>query len=182
MAETKKSKITEEHREEAAALKALWDDGRPRRTQTEFGEAYGLGNQANIGHYLLARNPLNLRAALSFAKELKCKVSEFSPRVATEIEQLLPLLTDQLPHSLQTDQERQLVHLFRELSPASKGLALGIVLGVHEKERSENKEEVPAPKIPPVSDLDDAKPVAPQASTHKATKRAPRKTKEPQSQ
>lgn len=88
MSESKRSKITEEHRREAARLKALWDDGRPRKTQAEFGDAYGLGNQANVGHYLAARSPLNAKAAAAFAAELKCPISEFSPRLAAEIVQL----------------------------------------------------------------------------------------------
>lgn len=88
MPESKRSKITDEHRQEAARLKALWDDGRPRRTQAVFGEAYGLGNQANVGHYLAARSPLNPKAAAAFASELKCAVADFSPRLAAEIAQL----------------------------------------------------------------------------------------------
>lgn len=88
MVESKRSKITDEHRQEAARLKALWDDGRPRRTQAVFGEAYGLGNQANVGHYLAARSPLNAKAAAAFAAELKCSVADFSPRLAAEIAQL----------------------------------------------------------------------------------------------
>lgn len=181
MAETKKSKITEEHREEAAALKALWDDGRPRRTQAEFGEAYGLGNQANIGHYLLARNPLNLRAALSFAKELKCKVSEFSPRVATEIEQLLPLLADQLPHSLQTDQERQLVQMFRELPSDWKGVALGSVFGVLNSCKNAAPDATLQPQASEASQADERKLASAPPSVPNVLKRTSRKTKEPQS-
>lgn len=100
MSNTKKAKITEEHREEARKLKALWDDGRQRRTQAVFGEAYGVGNQSNVGHYLNARNPLNLASAKAFATELKCSIEDFSPRLAKE----LALLTDSAvakgdPHS-----------------------------------------------------------------------------------
>lgn len=84
MSDLKRSKITPVHIEEAARLKALWNDGRPRRTQAEFGEHYGLGNQANVGHYLNGRSPLNLRAAMAFGRELKCDVADFSPRLAEE--------------------------------------------------------------------------------------------------
>lgn len=88
MEDGKRSKITDENRLEAARLKALWDDGRPHRTQAVFGEHYGLGNQANVGHYLNARNALNAKAAVAFAAELGCKVSDFSPRVAEELSRL----------------------------------------------------------------------------------------------
>ena len=83
--ETKRSKITEENRQEAARLKALWDDGRKHRTQAEFGEHYGLGGQANVGHYLLGRSALNAVAAMAFATELGVGVDEFSPRIAAEL-------------------------------------------------------------------------------------------------
>ena len=88
MTENKRSKITDEHRAEAARLKALWDDGRHHRTQAEFGEHYGLGNQANVGHYLNGRSALNAKAAAAFAAELHCKVSDFSQRVADELAML----------------------------------------------------------------------------------------------
>ena len=88
MTDSKRSKITPEHQQESARLKALWDDGRPHRTQAVFGEAYGLGNQANVGHYLNGRSPLNPKAAVAFAAELGCSVSDFSPRVAEELAQL----------------------------------------------------------------------------------------------
>lgn len=87
MADNKRSKVTEEHLQEAAALKALWDS-RPHRTQAVFGEAYGLGNQSNVGHYLSGRISLNPKAAAAFARELGVKVSDFSPRVARQLEEL----------------------------------------------------------------------------------------------
>lgn len=88
MDESKRSKITDVHKEEAARLKALWEDGRTRRTQAIFGEHYGLGNQANVGHYLNGRSALNVKAATAFAAELGCKVAEFSPRISEELERL----------------------------------------------------------------------------------------------
>lgn len=85
----KKAKITEEHRAEARRLKAIWDAAKGRRrSQAEFGDAYGLGNQSNVGHYLNARSPLNLKAASAFAAELNCSVKDFSPRIALEMGQL----------------------------------------------------------------------------------------------
>ena len=84
----KRSKITEEHRREAARLKSLWD-ARAKMTQAAFGEAYALGNQTNVGHYLHARSALNIKAASAFAAELNCEIREFSPRIAEEMEKLL---------------------------------------------------------------------------------------------
>ena len=87
MTDSKRPKITDEHREEAARLKALWDS-RQHRTQAEFGEHYGLGGQANVGHYLLGRSALNPKAALAFATELGVQVAEFSPRLAVDLDKV----------------------------------------------------------------------------------------------
>lgn len=84
MSATKKAKITEENRLEAARLRELWES-RPHRGQAEFGEHYGLGSQGNVGHYLAGRNALNPKAAAAFAAELKCQIEDFSPRVAREL-------------------------------------------------------------------------------------------------
>jgi hypothetical protein len=81
----KRARITDEHRQEAARLMKLWEAREPRRTQAEFGELFGLGNQANVGHYLHARSALNPRAAAAFARGLGCEIEDFSPRVAREL-------------------------------------------------------------------------------------------------
>ena len=89
MSTSKKSKITAENREESTRLKALWDAAaKTRRSQAEFAEAYDLGTQGNVGHYLLGRSALNPKAAAAFAAELNCRISEFSQRIAREIAQL----------------------------------------------------------------------------------------------
>lgn len=81
----KKSKITPENLREAAKLKALWEAAPSKKTQAVFGEHYGLGNQANVGHYLNGRSALNPKAAKAFAEELKCEVADFSVRVAKDL-------------------------------------------------------------------------------------------------
>lgn len=81
----KRSKLTDEQFAESDALKKLWHAATSKRTQAEFGEFYGLGNQANVGHYMNRRNPLNHWAALAFAHELRCRVSDFSPRLAEDL-------------------------------------------------------------------------------------------------
>jgi hypothetical protein len=96
MADTKRSKLTEEHAAEASRLRELWDS-RPHRTQAVFGESYDLGNQANVGHYLNGRSALNPKAAAAFAAELQCSVAEFSPRVAAEIDRLNPTSMSNAP-------------------------------------------------------------------------------------
>ena len=87
MTESKRQKITDEYLEEAARLKTLWN-ARPQRTQAEFGERYGLGGQANVGHYLLGRSSLNAKAVAALSTKLGIPASEFSPRVAAALRKM----------------------------------------------------------------------------------------------
>lgn len=129
MTDSKRPKITDVHRQEATRLKALWDD-RKQRTQAEFGEVYGLGNQANVGHYLLGRSPLNIKAALAFATELRCQIGDFSPRLAAELEPItVAPITSGSPT---TDElERQLLEMFRALPLESKDMVLHLANGLY---------------------------------------------------
>ncbi|MGG5288815.1 LexA family transcriptional regulator [Pseudomonas shirazensis] len=56
-------------------------------TQEKLAEQLGI-NQSSVSHYLNAVNPLNAPIAAGFAKILEVQISEFSPRLAHEIELL----------------------------------------------------------------------------------------------
>lgn len=56
-------------------------------TQEKLAELLGI-NQSSVSHYLNAVNPLNASIAAGFAKILEVQISEFSPRLAHEIELL----------------------------------------------------------------------------------------------
>lgn len=90
MNDPKRDRMLPELKAEAARLKAIWNS-RPHRTQAEFGDAYGLGNQSNVGHYLNGRSRLNFTAAAAFAKELGCQIADFSPRLAAQLARISPL-------------------------------------------------------------------------------------------
>lgn len=79
--EHKKSKVTDENKEEARLLKTIWDS-REHETQGVFGDMYKIGNQSAVGQFLRGVSPLSLKAAKGFARGLGCKVAEFSPRLA----------------------------------------------------------------------------------------------------
>jgi hypothetical protein len=80
-----KAKITDENREESRLLKAIWDE-RSQLTQAEFGHQYGIGSQAAVGFFLNGRSAISLKAARGFATGLGCSISEFSKRLAAEVE------------------------------------------------------------------------------------------------
>ncbi len=83
-----KNVITEEHRKEASALKAIYKakSKHLNLTQEKLGIKLGGSGQSTASNYLNAVTALNLRSAWIFAKELDVSVSEFSPSLASIIE------------------------------------------------------------------------------------------------
>lgn len=88
----KRQPPTAEHRREAEALHALWRASKPRlkdagvHTQAEIGERFGIGQQSTVAAYLTGKAALSLKAAQGFALAFGCKVADFSPRLAAELE------------------------------------------------------------------------------------------------
>lgn len=90
MSETgaRRGKVTDEHREEARLLKAIWDRTYADRkksnlhTQGAFGAEYDIGGQAVVGFFINGHTALSLKAAKGFALGLGCQISDFSPRLA----------------------------------------------------------------------------------------------------
>ena len=79
--------------QDAARLKLLYEEYRRNGglKQEEFAPKYGLKSQSNMGHYLNARRPLNLRAAVGFAEGMGVPIERFSPRLAAEASKAAPL-------------------------------------------------------------------------------------------
>lgn len=79
----KRAKVTEEHKAEAVALKAIWDSTK-HETQDVFGETYKIGNQSAVGQFLRGEAPLSMKAARGFAKGLGKPIESFSMRLAKD--------------------------------------------------------------------------------------------------
>lgn len=79
----KKAKVTDEHREEARALKEIWIKANPR-SQKEFAVEFGIGGQTAVSNFLNGTSALSLKAATGFAVGLGCRIEDFSPRLAAE--------------------------------------------------------------------------------------------------
>lgn len=71
--------------DDADRLKALFDKREPKISQSEFGSQFDLGTQGMVSQYLLARRPLNIKAATAFARGLGVAVVDFSPTIASQI-------------------------------------------------------------------------------------------------
>ncbi len=94
---SRRSKITEENLIEAAALKRIWEDSKSWRaeagigSQAAFGTEFDIGNQSAVGFFLNGQTPLSMKAAKGFARGLRCQISDFSSRLATEAATLADL-------------------------------------------------------------------------------------------
>lgn len=97
MTSNRKATISDENREESRLLKALWEStGHAGLTQEAFGHKYEIGSQAAVGFFLNGKSALSMKAARGFAQGLRCKISDFSKRLAEEANQL-SALSDMAP-------------------------------------------------------------------------------------
>lgn len=86
--DNKKAKATPETRAEANALRQIWESKQGRPSQAVFGEQFEIGTQSAVTQFLSGNVPLSMKAAMGFAKGLDCKISDFSPRLASEAEEV----------------------------------------------------------------------------------------------
>lgn len=91
----RKSKVTDEHREEARLLRLAWDSRTEKVSQAVFGEQYEIGNQSAVGQFLRGDAPLSLKAARGFARGLGVGIDQFSPRLAAEAAAIAAAVTRQ---------------------------------------------------------------------------------------
>ena len=82
---SKKENVAPWQAEDAARLKAIFESERNTLSQLKFGAEYELGSAAMVWQYLNGHRPLNIAAAVSFARGLRCKIEEFSPVIANQI-------------------------------------------------------------------------------------------------
>jgi hypothetical protein len=122
---TIKRTILPEQFEEAAKLTAIFD-ARSKEwgfKQWEFARDYGLKSQQNVNHYLRGYAALNVIAAVRFAQGLLCSVSDFSPRLAKELESMgLTQRVASSPSEQLTPGERCLLEFYRALGKEGKWL------------------------------------------------------------
>lgn len=86
--ETKdEQKVLPWQKQDAERLKAIYD-ARIKISQAKFGADYDLGSQGMVWQYLNAHAPLNIDAAMKFARGLDVDVAEFSPRLAAKLKRI----------------------------------------------------------------------------------------------
>ena len=147
---SRKAIVTEEHRQEAALLSAIWDRV-PHPNQTTFGERYDVGSQSAVGQFLRGDTPLSLKAAVGFATGLNCKISDFSPRLAKQALAYADISGAVSPQMNITDLnklEAQLVLMFRSMPENLQEDLLQIANRFHNMDKLEKTAANPFPSIP----------------------------------
>ncbi|MET3134983.1 hypothetical protein AAKU55_005286 [Oxalobacteraceae bacterium GrIS 1.11] len=71
--------------DDAERLRQLFDNRMPKVSQAEFGDLHGIGTQGMVWQYLAGRRPLNIEAAVAFARGLGVGIIAFSPTIAAQI-------------------------------------------------------------------------------------------------
>lgn len=71
--------------EDAARLRAFFENREPKISQMKFGGMYEIGSQGMVWQYVNGHRPLNFKAAAAFARGLNVKIEDFSPTLAREI-------------------------------------------------------------------------------------------------
>lgn len=85
----KDAQLTPENLEESRRLKQLYLASDHGMSQAAFGAAYDIGNQGTVWQCLNGKGmPISLKAARGFARGLKVRIADFSPRLAAEAAQL----------------------------------------------------------------------------------------------
>lgn len=76
--------IEGEELEDVQRLRKIWEERRIplNLNQTRLAKEMGIGAQAVISQYMHAKIPLNLAVVVKFAKVLRCRVRDISPRYA----------------------------------------------------------------------------------------------------
>lgn len=113
--------------EDARRLRALWDAYKERGglSQEAFAAEFSIGNQTMVAQYLTPTTPLNLPAAVKFAKGIGCKIDEFSPTLAELVTSALPFATATGPAYVQNPLEGELLRIYRKLNPDNQDQLIG---------------------------------------------------------
>lgn len=105
----KKRELTETELNECAKLKKIFNSKKKALglTQEVLAERFKISQPA-IGHYLNGTNALNLQIAAQFAEALNVSVSEFSSRLAAELERLTQMQPEAQPDPNVTELSRKI--------------------------------------------------------------------------
>lgn len=122
---TRRKPLEEWQKEDAARLKEIYEQRKGSMSQEEFAAAHGFGTQGAVWQYLNAYTPLNVDAAIRFARALRCKINDFSPTLSA---MLMPIISDSLlgePKPEYSVQKQELINGIAKLSDNELGLVQG---------------------------------------------------------
>ncbi len=88
--------LTPEQQDDAQRLMAIFEEHKTRHglTQAALADDLGYSVQSSVSQYLKGKIPLNMEAAVKFARRFGCRVSAFSPSIQREIDRISTFATD----------------------------------------------------------------------------------------
>ncbi|WP_395026572.1 helix-turn-helix transcriptional regulator [Comamonas odontotermitis] len=125
----KKAPIADVTAQEAMRLRALWNSTE-HPGQAVFGEEFDIGSQSAVGQFLRGLRPLSLKAAIGFARGLKCSIEDFSPRLASTAAQAAAVGLPQGSSSGSPAEEVAQLHIgtHEQMPPPSVGPSSEVII------------------------------------------------------
>lgn len=82
--------LTPEQMGDAQRLMAIFEEHKTKYglTQAALADDLGYSVQSSVSQYLKGKIPLNMEAAVKFARRFECRVSAFSPSIQGEIDRI----------------------------------------------------------------------------------------------
>lgn len=82
--------LTPEQQDDAQRLMAIFEEHKTKHglTQATLADDLGYSVQSSVSQYLKGKIPLNMEAAVKFARRFGCRVSAFSPSIQREIDRI----------------------------------------------------------------------------------------------
>lgn len=107
--------------EDAARLKSIFDARFPKISQLKFGEEFDIGTQGMVWQYLTGTTPLNIDAAVNFARGLRVPIDAFSETLARKIAEAYQLTVEGKKSS------NPLVEVFHQLTKNQQDAVMTII-------------------------------------------------------
>lgn len=116
--------------DEARKLKVLWNaykaaNGGSSMTQDKFVALAGIGHQSRFSQYLNGHDIVNAEHAVEIARAFCCKVVDFSPRLASWLQESVAYAGGQPAIVARDPLERQLLEYYRDSTDEGKEHIMG---------------------------------------------------------
>ena len=128
-----KQKLDQWQIEDAARLKAIFNRKKKLLglTQEKLALAIGTNQQSGASNYINGYTALNIKVSLIFARELDCKIEEFSPTLAE-------LIAKSKGGPIE-DVDNELIEIAGEISADSQKFLISVARTLRDEERARKR-------------------------------------------